>query len=81
MSITVLLSYDTVFLSSGILLLLKLMDGYYWQGGKAYLALFAIDGFFYDWYNALRPLQIAFKVFWLSLIEYYNKKMAYAKSH
>lgn len=46
MSITVLLSYVTVFLSSGILLLLKLMDGYYWQGGKAYLALFAIDRFF-----------------------------------
>lgn len=46
MSITVLLSYVTVFLSSGILLLLKLMDGYYWQGGKSYLALFAIDGFF-----------------------------------
>ena len=50
MMITVLLSYVTVFLSSGILLLLKLMDGYYWRGGwyggKAYLALFAIDGFF-----------------------------------
>ena len=46
MRIAVLLLYVTVFLSSGILLLLKLMDGYYWQGGKAYLALFAIDGFF-----------------------------------
>ncbi|MEY1224007.1 hypothetical protein AB7098_05320 [Klebsiella aerogenes] len=49
MSITVLLSYGTVFLSSGILLLQKLMNGYYWRdggmagwrdGGKAYLALF-----------------------------------------
>ena len=50
MSITVLLSYGTVFLSSGILLLQKLMNGYYWwdewDGRNAYLALFAIDGFF-----------------------------------
>ena len=50
MSITVLLSHEDVFLSSGILLLQKLMNGYYWRGGrdggKAYLALFAIDGFF-----------------------------------
>ena len=50
MSITVLLSYETVFLSSSVLLLLKLMDSYYWRGGwdggNAYLALFAIDGFF-----------------------------------
>jgi len=44
MSIIVLLSYGTVFLSSGILLLQKLMNGYYWRGGRdgenAYLALF-----------------------------------------
>ncbi|ACI09634.1 hypothetical protein KPK_4419 [Klebsiella variicola] len=33
MSITVLLSYGTVFLSSGILLLQKLMNGYYWRDG------------------------------------------------
>ena len=50
MSITVLVSHVAVFLSSGILLLLNLMNGYYWWGGwdgkNAYLALFAIDGFF-----------------------------------
>ena len=50
MSITVLLSYGTVFLSSGILLLQKLMNCYYlwggWDGGNTYLALFAIDVIF-----------------------------------
>lgn len=50
MSITVLVSHVAVILSSGILLLLYLMNGYYWRGGwdgrNAYLALFAIDGFF-----------------------------------
>lgn len=50
MSITVLLSYGAVFLSSGILLLMKLMSNYYWWGEwdgiNTYLALFAIDEFF-----------------------------------
>jgi hypothetical protein len=50
MSITVLVSYGAVFLSSGIFLLQKLIDCYYWWGGwdgrNTYLALFAIDGFF-----------------------------------